>query len=376
MSYEAMRAVPDLDEGDMAPQLEAKAQEALLLDEPLPVYPSAGPTREEWRALTSLPFKVDEYSHEVYFRQAWRDVARVFTSRAAAVLQSLAIVVFKPDAVVARRIEPSLAFFARNGFVPVAHCVFRYNEWSVRETWRYQSNQFTLDRIGLSTMVCTAGESLLVVFRDDARAESLPASLRLQVMKGPSMPLMHEEWHLRRILRSTNRVFKFVHTPDEPADIVRELGVALTPEERHALLDAIALGLAGTDGDALRDRVARLHAAHAAHDLDPGASWQRLGAALEASRGECPALVDRIDDAIRSCLRGRRISFAAFHEALQRTGAHVEIWDEITVGAQFAHQSYEGVQARIRDHGTEGWLDGSAQLLHGDAMDFPCFQTQ
>jgi hypothetical protein len=78
-------------------------------------------------------------------------------------------------------------------------------------------------------------------------------------------------------MRSTNRLFTFVHTADEPADVVRELADFFDRDERRRLL-AAATGVEPTGDLRLAERVRALEAVHPEHDLDPVRALARLSA--------------------------------------------------------------------------------------------------
>ena len=64
----------------------------------------------------------------------------------------------------------------------------------------------------------------------------MPATVRLSNLKGGPDAATRGAGSLRSALRSANRLFTFVHTADEPADIVRELAVFFDRDERRRLL--------------------------------------------------------------------------------------------------------------------------------------------
>jgi Nucleoside diphosphate kinase len=330
---------------------------ALLVDEPFPRHLVDDREQCDWTALTKVRQKQREYPLETPFREAWSDFVDAFGEGAIGVLHRLATVVIKPDAIVARRAVPALEFLEGNGFVPIALDPVHYTPESAREEWRYQWNQLTLDRVRLSTMVLTAGASLLVVMRDD-HGGGVPASVRLQTLKGPSLPSLHAKHHLRWVLRANNRVFKFVHAADEPADIVRQLGVVVRATRRADLLGRVARGGTGDVRHELSSALAKLHAEVPAHDLEFEGAWRRVSEELDSVRRRKPessAFVADVRRAIDRCRDGQRLRWRVVENQLDRTGAHIDVWDAIVVGAQFIHQSYEGDEALIGHSGIEAW---------------------
>ena len=95
---------------------------------------------------------------------------------------------YNPDALVGRRIAPCLRLLLVHGFRVLSGAVFTYNRHLIRETWRYQFNLATPDRIAVVDTLLPATPSLLVVLRDERAGGDPPAAVRLGDLKGPSEP--------------------------------------------------------------------------------------------------------------------------------------------------------------------------------------------
>lgn len=188
---------------------------------------------DSWEGLTVMPEK-KHFILEMYTSgKPGGDARKVFGENTVSFLQNIAVLVFKPDAFMARKCQAALDYLQRQNFTPITWREFRYNHWTMREDWRYQLNQFSLDRIFLNEKLLTSDDCTMVVFRDNSQKRELPGTVRLQSLKGSSLPELHKPEQLRAILKSHNRLFKFVHTTDEPADIIRESGILFSSEERH-----------------------------------------------------------------------------------------------------------------------------------------------
>jgi hypothetical protein len=255
--------------------------------------PDPLPDERAWRALSVLPRKRRDYAEDLHFRECWWDLHELHGAGAPAALYPVALLSFKPDAVVGRRMTPTLDFLVTQGFVPVAVGEARLDRNAMRALWRWNWNRFRVDRLQLCTHHFAATGTLVVLLRWPGPDEGLPATVRLSNLKGGHNPATRPATSLRTAMRSTNRLFTFVHTADEPADIVRELAVFFDRDERRRLL-AAATGVEPAGDLRLAERVRRLEAAHPAHDLDARAALARLArrpggapgaAALQAALG-------------------------------------------------------------------------------------------
>lgn len=281
------------------------------------------PSDEEWAALTVVPAKRAAYADDLYFREAWADARAVFGADAARALQGVAMLNAKPDAVVGRRLGRTLDFLTENGFVPTVTTTFEYTRHSIREIWRYDWNVYPVDRLLVSTFWYTTGVVPLFLLREKARASNLPATVRLSDLKGLADPSQRGDRHLRTALRPPNRILNFVHIADEPADVVREMGILVERPERLRLCRELACGFREqSDGtDAAWAVVADLENRFPAHDLDLRGALERLESwSPEAAAQMCSHL---------SC--GRTLRWDELCGLVDPTDDRVERWDFIVL---------------------------------------------
>jgi len=222
------------------------------------------------KALTrSLP-KIGWYSVDNYFREGcWTFLDNVDD------ILGVTLCVLKPEAAPGRRYRAALQALLDNDFRPVHVKRFRYQRLTIRETWRYQLNIAPRERIETMDLLLPSADSVLLVLKDCRwRPGLLPAAVRLTALKGPSDPRERRSHHLRCRLGAVNTQLNFIHTSDEPIDVVRELSVLIAAEHRSVVRTHIRQG-----HDALADAVGAFDALESeipAHDLDLARSWERL----------------------------------------------------------------------------------------------------
>ncbi|MFT3770484.1 MAG: hypothetical protein QM820_34075 [Minicystis sp.] len=343
--------------GDDDPAGERECAQSMLWPQPLPRRLAEEMAGCDSTALTAVELKRAQYPLDTAFREAWSDIQQRFGAGAPDALHRIAVIVFKPDAIVGRRVGASLDFMASSGFLPIGHATFAYTPASARDEWRYQWNQLTLDRIRLSTLVTIAGESLVVVFRDTSPAAGIPAAVRLQELKGPTLLEQREAHHLRQILRSRSRVLKFVHAPDEPADIVRTLGIAMSAPARRRLLAHVRCALAEGRCDDPWPTIRRLEAENPSHDLDFSVSLERVLASLRDIRqGSRERTASALIEALEQCRAGRRLRWREFERNVDRCGLPVDPWDLYVVGAETIQDGYDDEAPIVAKGGRDAWL--------------------
>ncbi|QKW29900.1 hypothetical protein HUT11_30090 [Streptomyces seoulensis] len=226
--------------------------------------------RELMAAVTRSSVKAHLFGIDTYTREA----AWTFGGHAPELLRT-ALCVLKPDAAVGRRYGAALQALRDNGFRPVDVLPFRHDRLTIRETWRFQLNFADRERVATMELYLRSLDCVLLVLRDEEyRPGAVPAAVRLASLKGPATAELRRPEHLRQRLGALNGLFNFVHTTDEPIDVMRDLGLLLDTRRREGVRERM---LAGHDASAevelIRGEVER---SVPAHDLDPLRSWRRL----------------------------------------------------------------------------------------------------
>jgi len=307
-----------------------------------------------WDTLTRMPAKARLYRCETYFREAMADLDAVLGAETAPVLYRSALVIIKADGLIAGKQRTIHDFLLRHDLCPVAARQIRFTRMLAREFWRYQLTLASLDRLAVNDWVLTAGPALLLLLRTDGEHD-LPASVRLSGLKGSANQSEQRPDSLRYLLGQPSRLVNFFHCADEPADIVRELGMLFDRQTRYALFGALAAGqLSRADAEVLD---AALDDAATPCILDAAEAVRRLAAALAA----CDQ--DRLDPAVRADLRtgleGMRaqqtIAWRPFEAALLASGAELDPWDIAMAGSSFAVNDVDGGSKVLVNADPESW---------------------
>lgn len=268
---------------------------ALLPDtsgQPLAVVP--GPSREAEtdvpaalaHALTMSPEKAAAYRRDPHFRAGALALRRGAAAGVPTGSEdgrwvgplSKALVVLKPDAAAGRRAGAVLDALSDGGLTVVALAPFRFTPLLTRELWRYQFNIATQDRVDVVDLLLPAVDSLAVLLEDERWTPSaVPASCRLCDVKGAADPRARQPGDLRSRLGAPTALFNFIHTADEPADVLREVAL-LDTACGTALLPTAVSGprSAPVRVEQVLDAIRRLEHQVPRHDLDATASGRRL----------------------------------------------------------------------------------------------------
>jgi len=280
--------------------------------------------------LTALSDKARHYAAEMWFREAWPDVVEVAGERAQPLVHELAAILFKPDGVACQVVKPALEFLAARDFTPLAAQPVRLDRQITRWMWLYRFNVASVERVRLHDLIHAAGDSVLVMLRDDRAAGGpIPGTVRLTAAKGSSRPERRTGDQLRTYLRNENRILNFLHTSDEPADLVRELGILLDRDERRRLLTSVL------DGEPFVLPPVAAPFAGGPRELDLARTLARLqagagaGADDPAARGSEDAAIER---AAGAAAVGEAGALRRLWSLLADRG-DVDRWDRAVVGA-------------------------------------------
>ncbi|MEU5882414.1 hypothetical protein [Spirillospora sp. NPDC047279] len=187
-------------------------------------------------ALTMSPQKWELYRDEPGFKVA---CSRLMTAIGPSVFESLrgyAVLTIKPEGWIDGVFPRVTDFLERNGFEVVGTFRSQLTPIMIRDIWRHSWNVAAVERIELSELLLSLGPTYGFLLRDTAPVEGVPASVRLARIKGPALSERQVPGQLRHELRAPCRIVTYVHIPDEPADIIRDLSVLLEPGELVRLL--------------------------------------------------------------------------------------------------------------------------------------------
>ena len=149
---------------------------------------------------------------------------------------------------------------------------------------------------------------------------------------------LREPHHRRARIDAGTDLLNLVHTPDEPADVFRELGVLLSPDQRmeaFARMDAAERW----EPDQL---VAALYEEAPSHDLDLSGCIQRIERAC--ARVPESATVRAVREGCRQARELGRCDWHAVLAAADAAGIVLTKWDRIVFAAACTETSISGVR--------------------------------
>ncbi|OKI06238.1 nucleoside-diphosphate kinase [Streptomyces sp. CB02923] len=311
-------------------------------------------------ALSCEPRKRALFASDTYFLESLEQLGAL-TADVDGFLHRHAALLLKPDAVVSRQIPTTVAWLAENGFRIVAAERTRLTRTAVRSLWYYQWNLATPQRRRLADMFMDSCDAVVLVVRPVAdEADAAPASVVMTQRKGPTDPLARVPGQLRYAIGRYSYLLNLVHTPDEPADVARELGIHFDTALRERVYTS---ALAGDDQSARALELAeQLHAEVPQRDLTFEPAAERLKQAVEEA--EESLLGSPARDELREARLAARSpeGYRRLLEAAWRAGLPLDTWDVVIVGTHVLPMKRKDLAPVLDGVGVQDWQLHMARL--------------
>jgi len=309
--------------------------------------------------LTVQETKAQAYRSDFVSEQAWESLCRVWGNRVCDFIYDHSFVLIKPEAIARRSSRSVLLFLLDMGLIPVAVAQAPVDRNAAHLIWRFQWNAATVDRVRLTNMVNAQSASIMILVRDAAPGP-VPTSVKLWGMKGSAHADRRGKQHLRTLLRMHNRMLGFVHTPDEPADLVRDLSILLSGSTLQVLMrECVAAASSSTADLAARAyaQVQRIETALPQNEIDPDRSLARLELALGGQADELAVVKNAMANRIKLPLD---VILGAID------AKDTQAWDVLTIASELIQHDRSGVNplidARAVSEVTSRWIE------HGDVL--------
>jgi hypothetical protein len=179
-----------------------------------------------WSKITNNPSKIDLFSHDQYFRISSEIGSHILGSGFEDKLKSYALVVIKPESTIFHRAKKIVELIENEGFKLVFFLNKTMSRTECIELWRYQWNAASSMRMLISSKLTSYCPSYFLIFEAPKTLTEI-ASTHLSRLKGSAIESQRNEGHFRSILQPINRMLNYLHVSDEPADVIREIGVLL-----------------------------------------------------------------------------------------------------------------------------------------------------
>ncbi|HEX8092316.1 hypothetical protein [Jatrophihabitans sp.] len=278
--------------------------------------------------LTGSAAKAGRYSDDIYFRESW-DQACELLPDPELILRAYTYVLIKPETVATGRVEPLLTLIRDRGYLLLDVLPVVLDRHRTRALWQYQLNAAPLATLATVDLIISCGPTAIALLAEEpgARQPGVSASERLSAMKGGSFG-PRRPTDIRTLLGGgTTRLFSYLHVPDEPADLVRELGIWFDDTARHRVYRTLAGAGAGAPEPEIAEVARRLERDVSVTDLD-------LDRALDTVARTVAAADEAWLRQVRNWLSGEREAITLLDLVRWLSGlTGVPAWDRALIAA-------------------------------------------
>ncbi|RDI54347.1 nucleoside-diphosphate kinase [Nocardia mexicana] len=295
--------------------------------------------RELMASLTPSAEKADAYIGDTYVQECVAHLDEIGMDAAKFACEHSMLLV-KPDAIVARAVQPTLDWLRDNEFRVVSARTLTADRHFVRALWYFAWNIASPERRRLADLLVEISDALVLVVSGPVR--ELPTPVRLTASKGATDPRKRRPGELRHLLGRDSYLLNLVHSPDDPADVLREFAIYFDERTRSRVLAQVCTGIDRSE-----------HAATLADDLyfhTPARDFDRRCALdrILADLGGAPDGFDPESD--EDCARLLRRAWAADRA--------MDAWSVIVLGSQVLPMRTGTGPQTLRPVGAHDWLEG------------------
>ncbi|MFG6402486.1 hypothetical protein [Microbacterium sp. P04] len=179
--------------------------------------------------------KLRRYATDSFFQSAWSGLSG---GDARLIARELSFVLLKPEAVLEGRQDDIEDWLESHNYSVVNKFETQLDDSALRALWTYQWELFTPLRLWAMSRMYNNLTTLVMIVRSNSRVEGEPpCSVRLTEAKGKGTSGAAVKDTLRNFLGQHNLLLNYIHTPDEPADVFRELAILIGPAACEQILD-------------------------------------------------------------------------------------------------------------------------------------------
>lgn len=238
-------------------------------------------TVEPWLARDES--KRERYCDDLYFQEGWASFWAVCDAEHA--LRRLTFLLVKPEAIAGRRVAVILEFLREHRYRVVGTWPVRMGRHQVRALWGYQLNAVPIAHVRALELLVGSGDLFLAGLDHQPDGDQAGAAESLAELKSSAGD------GLRDRLGCSALMINFVHAPDEPADVLRELAILCDARAQRQIISTMLTAADWPEARfvaAERGAAALMTARYAAcpaHDLDVAATLRRMRLGDRAESG-------------------------------------------------------------------------------------------
>lgn len=211
------------------------------------------------------------------FFRASLEIFKEFVEDFESFFKNHTYLVVKPDAIISGNFDKIISVLDEYGFEVIGYESFEYTPHSVKQCWYNESKPFPPEWCELFEMVLTEKKSALLLLRDAKSDQMSPSACeRLTKLKGSAMAFKRNESHIRTKIGAGSGLLAFIHVPDSPLSMIKELGILLSRKQCRKLLANRIKGHCAPVRNDIKAFIQSMSGSLTLHDLNFEKSLERL----------------------------------------------------------------------------------------------------
>lgn len=194
-----------------------------------------------WDRLSNNKNKENLFKEDQYFNYSLKIANKVLNSEKNDVLSNYALLLIKPESFMFNKIDEILNLLIANEFQIIYYNIKQLTWLQCLELWKYQWPAASIERVFLSQTLMSYSESMVLILKNSKYNKSF-LSTYLSSLKGSANETERKSNNFRSVLKPINRMLNYIHTSDEPADMIRELGILFDWEELLQIYEVCNVG--------------------------------------------------------------------------------------------------------------------------------------
>lgn len=160
-----------------------------------------------------IPFRITTSLAQIYWSDQWEQK-----------LNKFGLLLIKPEAIMMNKVKDILNIVTKSNFEIIYYSHKKLTEAQVFEMWKFGWKDASIERILINQKLFSICNSIILVLRYE-KVSNFSACEIATDLKGPSLPDKRKPYQIRSQIEPLNYILNYVHTSDETADYLRELGI-------------------------------------------------------------------------------------------------------------------------------------------------------
>lgn len=186
-------------------------------------------TREK-KPLSKDPKKINLYKMEIPYRISTCLAQMYWPDQYENKVYKYAIAIIKPETVMLGKVSEVISIIDKAGFEIIFYSKRKLTAQQTYEMWKFGWENASTERILINQKLFSICDSIILILHCRFSAQMSACEI-LTDLKGDSCPEKRKPYQIRSQLHPLNYILNFIHTSDESADFLREIGILFDWDE-------------------------------------------------------------------------------------------------------------------------------------------------